>query len=1232
MVAMSRVLASRCHVRAILAVLCALVGALVFADAPAQAALTHLYTGNSFGPGGLGSGAFSNAQGVAVDQTSGEPSSGDVYVYDAAGAIYKFDSSGEPAEFSASHTNVITGVNSSGFDESEIAVDSSSSGPDKGDIYVASGGVVQVYSSAGVKLGELTGGYACGVAVDPSGNVYVGFYEGTVNKYTPVTNPVSDANNTSSLSGVGGVCNVAADAEGNVYVDSYSLGPVTKYGALQFGSLQAIGTLVDESGSTLAVDPSLSSSDVYVDERSRVSQYDPSIEPPRLVGYFGTSGSGALNGSYGIAVSSSTGDVYVANGNGTVEIFGPTVAAPAGPPTITSESSEAIGHTSATLQAQIEPQGGETHYHFEYGLSTSYGTSVPIPDGAIAAALVTERVSVSLTGLVAGAIYHFRVVATNPYSPEPVKEADQTFTTVPPALIAPESVSDVTAESATLHAQINPLGTDTRYHFQYGTSSCAASPSSCTDTPSVSGIDIGSGEEYQGVATHIQGLVPHTTYHYRVVATNAFGTSAVEQTFTTQQAGEELLLPDNRTWELVSPPNNNSGAAIESHLENTQANPLNGDTQASGSGGAIMYLSKGTIGAAEGNIAPEENQIFSTRGSAGWSSQTITTPTSSPTAINIGHGSEYRLFSPDLSLGLVEPNTATLLSSEATEGTIYLRDDASGAYLPLVTAANIPAGTTLNKPSYGYNVKFVGASPDLKHVVFDSTAALTSNAVKNGEIENLYEWTAGQLRLVSVLPNGTPADAEGEGAFLGEIEQVSFPHLAHAVSSDGSRVVWNNGIFHRLHLYMRDTEREETIQLDIAQGAPEPGEGEAIFTWASSDGSRVFFTDGQKLTADSTAGEEGRPDLYEFEVTSGSGEPLAGKLIDLTVDIHTGENATAYHVFGASEDGSYVYFLASGVLAPGAVAGAQNLYLLHDTGTKWTTAFVSTGNYNTGIERANARVSPNGRYFAFESLKGISLYDASTSRVVCVSCTSTGEESKADETSLPPWWFTGGSIAAYQPRYLSDGGRLFFDSSAALVPQDINGQTDVYEYEPQGVGNCASTSTTFSEESSGCLGLISSGTSDEESSFIDASENGNDVFFLTSERLTSQDHNTEVDMYDAHVCSEAAPCSEPAVAPVACTTTDSCRAAPSPQPGIFGASGSATFAGAGNLTPVASNAASKTRALTGAQKLAKALRACKRKRKGKRAACEAQARKRYASRSRAKRSEASSSLSGRPRR
>jgi hypothetical protein len=1097
-----------------------------------------------------------------------------------------------------------------------VAVDSA------GHVYTASNlGRVDEYTpvTAPVTNSDYTSslwglGETCDIAVDSEGDVYTNTPEGPVRKYeasqfntlevpaigtqiteggrnTLAVDPAPahdelyiDATNsiaqydssgkrlgTTGAAGPGalsGSYGIAVDhASGEVYADDGGSGVVEIFGPATVLAEVSTGAASDVPPTSATLEGTVNPGNVPVSacefEYGTETTYGKSISCSQTVPFSGEASvpvtadlPGLLANTayhYRLVARNANGPSYGADGTFTTQ----------GPPTITFESAEPTGHYSATLQAQINPGGLETTYHFEYGTSTSYGTSIPIPDGTLPAGFFAEGVSAELTGLAVGTTYHYRVVAVNADSPTPVYGPDQTFTTVPAALIEYESVSDVAGTSATLNAYINPLGNDTHYYFQYGTTSCATSPSSCTDAPSPPGTDIGSEEASKQVSNHLQGLALDTTYHYRTVASNALGTAyGAELTFKTQPAGGELVLPDGRAWELVSPPTKD-GAKIEPpSLES-------GDIQASAEGGAITYLAKAPIGEAASNIAPVFEQIFSTRGSGGWSSQSISPPTASPTGTSIGFGSEYRLFSSDLSLGLAEPallQDEASLAPEALEGTLYLREDFNGGYVPLVTAANTPADTKLNEYNPGEarneRARFAGASPDLSHVVFGAAAALTSNAVKNGRIPSLYEWTAGQLQLVSVLPNRKPASAEGHYAFLGSdgTDESNFSFLKigkvrHAVSEDGSRIVWNTGEEEEGgHLYMRDMARGETVQLDAAaQGVSEPvGSGEAVFQIANSEGSRVFFSDGQKLTADSTADGRNGLNLYVFEVTSGSGEPLAGKLTDLTVTAGAGSR-----VYGASEDGSYVY--------------AQDF--VHYTGAEWTGTPIPA---SIGGSESSRRVSPNGLYFAFESGNGqVELYDANTGRVVCVSCSPTGE---AGGGSLPEWTQNGFNSAVYQSRYLSDNGRLFFKSAAALVPQDTSGGVEVYEYEPAGVGSCESSSSTFSEASGGCVGLISSGTSSGGSTFLDASENGDNVFFLTGQRLVSQDYDKAVDVYDAHVCSAAAPCLTAPVAPPACTTADSCRAAPSTQPAIFGASGSAMFSGAGNIAPAVVKPVAKAKA------------------------------------------------------
>jgi hypothetical protein len=423
---------------------------------------------------------------------------------------------------------------------------------------------------------------------------------------------------------------------------------------------------------------------------------------------------------------------------------------------------------------------------------------------------------------------------------------------------------------------------------------------------------------------------------------------------------------------------------------------------------------------------------------------------------------------------------------------------------------------------------------------------------------------------------------------------------------------------------------KETVQIDAAQGVPQPEE-RPTYQDADSEDSRVFFTSYGRLTTNSTApgrqnAASSPEDLYVFEVTSGEGEPLAGKLTDLTVDENAGETASVGGVVGASEDGSYIYFAAGGVLGDGAEHGAKsggdNLYVVHyDAATKaWMPpvfiaagAEISATNSESDLKSMTSRVSPNGRFLAFMSSASLTgyenrdansrvpdeevyLYDASTGRLVCASCNPTGarpvgvlEGNGFDEklvdyaqnwagrwvaANIPGWDTKTLTKALYQPRYLSDSGRLFFNSSDALVPADVNGQEDVYEYEPAGVGGCQvpgygqSASVVYSENAGGCIGLISAGTSAEESAFMDASETGGDVFFMTLSRLVPQDYDTSIDIYDAHECTASAPCA-PALplTPPPCTTGDACKPAPTPQPMLFGAPASATFSGAGNVVP-----------------------------------------------------------------
>jgi hypothetical protein len=334
--------------------------------------------------------------------------------------------------------------------------------------------------------------------------------------------------------------------------------------------------------------------------------------------------------------------------------------------------------------------------------------------------------------------------------------------------------------------------------------------------------------------------------------------------------------------------------------------------------------------------------------------------------------------------------------------------------------------------------------------------------------------------------------------------------------------------------------------------------------------------------------------------------------------------------------------------------GRCNVYAYHE-GMTSLVAVVAAGDYpnwSQTRQHHTSSVSVDGQSLAFmsqEPLTGydnrdaasgerdeeVFLYRAGTDTVVCASCNPTGsrpygrpygqiqeegggisggsgsfEDQQWIAAIVPGWTAYRHLTSLHQPRYLSGDGRLFFNTTDALAPQDVNNTSDVYQFESTGQGACSATAPSFHAASGGCLDLISSGEGSEESAFLDASESGSDVFFLTSAPLSAQDVDTSYDVYDAHQCTTSAPCPPaPVTQPPPCAAGDSCKPAPTPQPPIFGAPTSSTFHGGGNPAPGAGpSKGSPTRA----QQLARALRSCHAiRRRSRRRTCEAQAHRRF---------------------
>ncbi|HEX5374705.1 MAG TPA: 6-bladed beta-propeller, partial [Solirubrobacterales bacterium] len=329
----------------------------------------------AFGSAGSGNGQFSEEWGpsyLAIDST------GNLWVGDPGNdRVQKFNSKGEYVSKFGSKPL---------FKHPQgIAIDSS------GNLWIADceNNFVQKFDSAGKWLslfgseGSGNGQFSCpsGLAIDSTGNLWVVDRENNrVQKFNSKGEYVSKFGSGGSGNGQFNFPQgIAIDSTGNIWVADSGNDRVQKFNSKgeyvsKFGSSGSgngqfagpVGIAINSSGALLVTD----------EGNSRVQKFNSKGE---YLVKFGTEGSGEgqFNWPLGVAVDSSD-NIWVADSfNSRVQKWSPI------PPSVNVEAATELTFEKATLNASVNPNGYETTYHFEYGLTTSYGTSVPIPDGAV---------------------------------------------------------------------------------------------------------------------------------------------------------------------------------------------------------------------------------------------------------------------------------------------------------------------------------------------------------------------------------------------------------------------------------------------------------------------------------------------------------------------------------------------------------------------------------------------------------------------------------------------------------------------------------------------------------------------------------------------------------------------------------------------------------------------------------------------------------------------------------
>jgi hypothetical protein len=938
--------------------------------------------------------------GIAVDNSSGL-AHGSVYVHgdderapnDGSRSVYKFDAAGKPVDFEgcASCSEYVQGNEIIGPLESGSEVgDSVAVGPASGDIYIASSSgdnEIVEYAPSGELIRAITG--------------------------TGVPNPPGDG---------------AGDAFG---------------GVMQ-------GLAVDPTNGNLLLSLGYGAGESNTAEKGFVDEFDSS---GHFLGQITEAEGKPLSGAYAIAADSH-GNVYVADrpkyGVGTVAVYGPGHFVPA--LRLGAAVTEAADLGTAVLAGAVNPEStltpnpseyGVSDCHFEYVTEAAYnatgfaslssGGEEPCEAPAAAAipkddeyTPVHARVA---EHIVSGTTYRYRLSATlsGTLGGQPETSGVLAFTAPHAPVVSATLANDITSTFADLTATVDPLGADTTYRFQYLTEQQFAANGGSFEGPTLPSttpvVDVGAGaptgSSAEAVLAHVGGLAPATTYRFRLLAENALGATTGEVGSFSTQPTVVPGLPDDRAYELVTPPDKEG--AEDLFRGSSTGGGEEGDVidagVASESGDRFLLMTRSAFGPfpASGQNA----YLFSRQTVSGrpeWGFTSLASPSLGVQSVDVG------AFDPSDLSGVALNDVVGSYQSQLGDAAHSLLGPPGGPYATLHAdqLGHHEGGGVI----HAEETQVVGGSADLgkviletrSHVLAPAAAGLDKGAPALYESTDGSECTAEAANCPLVDVNGKGEPVSACGAVLGDGRGGGGSY--RAVSADGSRVFFTapaggelllagepgcenaTGTENPSQLYVRE---DGTTTIEVSKPEPalkaEEKKYQAVYVGAAADGSRVFFGSEAWLTKDHPSSHDA--ELYEWRAEgvpgalqgAGPGECAqpTGCLARVSTPASAGEGAGVNAVPVVSAEGSAVYFFANAVLAAGASPGncqAQTKsgacgFYRYDTATA-TTAYVATvsridyaGNADCAVTAAvtgnglcpdrSYYTSPDGRYLLFPS-------------------------------------------------------------------------------------------------------------------------------------------------------------------------------------------------------------------------------------------------------------------------